>query len=119
MVTGTDANRVPSVSVVHNHEGVAKAWGFVNFSGGTPSLDDSYGVTSIADTAAGRITVTLSRTMANTTYAVVATALRNDEDNFCTVHTLTTTTFVVDVRDASDGGREDVGFTFVVFGTLA
>lgn len=43
---------------IHNSPGVAKCWGQTT-GGGTPSLITSYNVTSITDTAVGRLTVTI------------------------------------------------------------
>lgn len=69
MVTGTDANRVPSVSVVKNHSGVAKAW--VLFNGtGTPSIRASYNVSSITDSGGGLYVVNFSTAFSSANYAV-------------------------------------------------
>lgn len=42
------------------HPSAAKFWAFVTVSAGTPTLQTSYNVTSITDTATGRLTVTIA-----------------------------------------------------------
>lgn len=74
MVTATDAARVPSVLTVKNHPGVAKVVGKVTYSGGTPTLQaGSTNITSITDTAQGRLTVTIADDFANADYIIHAT----------------------------------------------
>lgn len=53
-----------------------KAWATVSVSGGTPSLDDSYNVTSITDEGTGDLTITFTNNMANTDYSVLVTVER-------------------------------------------
>lgn len=117
MVTGTDAARVPSVSVVKNHEGVAKAWGSI-LNSGSASIEDSHGVTSVSRTAAGIVEVTLAVTMANDDYAVIITSGEEAEGHSYRLTDRTTTTFTV-MSEEFGGTDEDSNFSFVVFGTLA
>lgn len=56
-------------------ENVVKAWVTINVAAGTPSLTDSFNVTSIADTAVGRVTITWDRDFVNTTYAIVGSCI--------------------------------------------
>jgi hypothetical protein len=73
VVTGTDTARVPSVSTMGSHQGVAKAW--VNFNGtGTVAIRDSYNVTSITDNGVGNYTLNFTTAMANTNYTSGAAA---------------------------------------------
>lgn len=57
------------------HPGVCKMWAYVTVSGGTPSLDASYNVTSITDTSAGNVTVTIGTDMSSANYCAVANAV--------------------------------------------
>jgi hypothetical protein len=59
----------------HSHPGVAKAWAYITWSAGTPTLVTSYGVSGITDTAQGKVTVTFSTAMSSANYAVIATPL--------------------------------------------
>lgn len=52
-------------------ENVVKVWANVS---ATPSLNDSFNMTSVADAGAGLITITFDRDFANATYAVVGSA---------------------------------------------
>ena len=54
------------------HPGVAKMWAFVTVSGGTPSLDASHNVTSITDTSAGNVTITIATDFSSANYAAIA-----------------------------------------------
>ena len=67
MEAGTDAARVPSVSVMHFHPGSAKAWGQWDAAGTLGTV--SYGITSITDTGAGAQTANLSVTLSGATSA--------------------------------------------------
>src|SRR5690606_23212563 len=49
MEAATALDRVVSPGRMHHHPGVAKFWAFVTVSGGTPTLQKSYNVTSITD----------------------------------------------------------------------
>jgi hypothetical protein len=74
MVTATDTGRVPSVATTRHHPGVAKVTGKVTYSAGVPTLQSgSYNVTSITDTAQGRLTVTIADDFSTANYTVVIT----------------------------------------------
>jgi hypothetical protein len=76
METGTDAARVPSVSVVGHLQGVAKAW--VNFNGtGVVAIRDSYNVASITDNGTGDYSVNFSSAFAAATYAAAGFSARS------------------------------------------
>jgi hypothetical protein len=49
---------VPSVQQFH--PSAAKCWAYVTVSGGVPSLDASYNITSITDTGVGALTITIA-----------------------------------------------------------
>jgi hypothetical protein len=51
-------------------ENVCKGWANVSVSGGTPTLNNDFNVTSITDSGVGRLTVTWDRDFANTNYVV-------------------------------------------------
>lgn len=74
----TQANMETATSLVttvtpgrqHFHPGHPKAWGDISMSGGTPTLDTSYNITSITDTAVGRVTITIATDFSGANYAV-------------------------------------------------
>jgi len=55
---------VPGVQ--HRHPGHPKCWGKATVSGGTPTLQVSYNITSITDTGQGRITFTIATDFSGT-----------------------------------------------------
>lgn len=57
------------------HPGVCKMWAAISVSGGTPSLDASHNVTSITDTSAGNVTVTIATDFSSAAYCAVAQAV--------------------------------------------
>jgi hypothetical protein len=60
METATAIDRFVNPSVQHRHPGHPKCYGKVTVSGGAPTLQTAYNMTSIADTAQGRITYTIA-----------------------------------------------------------
>lgn len=80
METATDSGRVPSVSVVKNHPGVAKAW--VKFDGtGTPAVAVSHNVSSITDNGTGDFTVNFTTAFSSGDYCAVGMP-RNTNNEF-------------------------------------
>jgi hypothetical protein len=59
METATSTTTAVTPAVQHNHPGHPKCWAFVTVSAGTPTLSTSYNITSITDTATGRLTITI------------------------------------------------------------
>lgn len=113
MVTGTDAARVPSVSVVKNHPGVAKAWGKVNSDG---TLLGGYNITSSVRNGTGDYTVTIADDMSNADYAVVVSSMSSE----CFIGVVAQAAGTFQVISKNESTVEiDVDFHFIVFGTLA
>lgn len=71
--TSTTAAVTPGLQ--QNHPGTCKMWAAISVSGGTPSLDGSYNVTSITDTSAGNVTVTIATDFSSSTYCAIANAV--------------------------------------------
>jgi hypothetical protein len=71
METATSATKVPTVSVVRNHPGVAKAWAQIQISGGTASILASHNVTSITDNGVGDITITFTTAFSSVNYCAI------------------------------------------------
>ena len=60
-----------SVSQTTIFGGTAKAWNNIASSGGTPSINDSFNVSSITDNGVGIYTSNLSAAFANTSYVQI------------------------------------------------
>lgn len=75
METGTATTSAVTPGVMQNHPGVAKVWAYITVAGGTPSLDASYNVTSITDTSAGNVTVTIATDFSSANYCAIAQAV--------------------------------------------
>jgi hypothetical protein len=71
METATSATKVPTVSVLKNHPGVAKAWAQIQISGGTASILASHNVTSITDNGVGDITITFTTAFSSVNYCAI------------------------------------------------
>lgn len=55
----------------HFHPGHPKCWAKVTVSGGTPTLASNYNITSITDTATGRLTVTIATDFSGTDWCCI------------------------------------------------
>jgi len=68
--TGTSTTLFPTVGLLKNHDGVAKAWTTGVYTGSAPVSPgtDSYGVTSVGDTAAGVLTVNFATSFSSVNY---------------------------------------------------
>jgi hypothetical protein len=53
------------------HPSAAKCWAFVTVSGGVPTLTSSYNITSITDTATGRLTITVATDFSSANWCCV------------------------------------------------
>ena len=90
-------------------QGLCKAWSNIRYDSSAPNFTngDSFNASSVADTAVGELTVTLSNNMANSVYACVAST-----QDFAVEHqspTLTTSTYGIRTVADSSGVRADVG----------
>ena len=75
METATSTTTSVSPGRTQYHPGVAKVWAYITVAGGTPSLDASHNVTSITDTSAGNVTVTIATDFSSANYAAIASGV--------------------------------------------
>ncbi len=75
MEAASSTTTATSPGTTQYHPGVAKMWAYITVSGGTPSLDASHNVTSITDTSAGNVTVTIATDFSSANYAAIAQAV--------------------------------------------
>ena len=94
------------------HPGHPKAWGYVTFSGGVPTLAANYGISSVTDTATGRTTMTLTTAFSSANYSNWVTVENtNVNGRACMVETgKTTTAFVVNTYNLA-GSDADLDFS--------
>lgn len=108
--------------VAHNHPGMAKVWAYITVSGGTPSLDASYNVTSITDTSAGNVTVTIATDFSSANYCAIAQAVTaGGAAHMASVKTgQAAGSFVVRTALTSSGADTDnINISVVAFGDQA
>jgi len=101
------------------HPGVAKAWAYITVSGGTPSLDASYNISSITDTSAGNVTVTINNDFSSSNYAAIANAVTaGGVTNIATVKTgQVVGSFIVRTFNGNTGTDTDnINIAVVAFG---
>ncbi|MCW5615888.1 MAG: hypothetical protein KIT32_12275 [Rhodocyclaceae bacterium] len=82
----------------------AGCWGYVTVSGGTPTLQDSHNVTSITDTATGRLRVTIATDFANANYAVEQ---HNNTYNFYPIYASKAVGSIILENRGAAGGLDD------------
>jgi hypothetical protein len=115
--TSTTVAVVPGIQ--QYHPSAAKCWAYVTVSGGTPSLDASYNVTSITDTSAGNVTVTIATDFSSANYCAVANGVTaGGVTNIATVKTgQAAGSLVVRTFNGSTGTDTDnINLAVVAFG---
>ena len=118
VATGTDTSRVPSVSSMGSHQGVAKAW--VNFNGeGVVAIRDSFNVSSITDFGIGNYRANFATSMPNNDYAVSLTCDGTSAGNVMvitsTLASNTTALCFINIFDLSTA-RDRAGISATIFG---
>jgi len=74
MEAASSAARVVTPSVQHFHPGMVKAWGVIDFSGGTPSLAAGYNISAtVTDDGTGITSIAFSTNLSSANYAVIVT----------------------------------------------
>lgn len=79
METGTATTVYVTPGRQHFHPGHPKCWAMITVAAGIPTLQSSYNITSIADTATGRVTVTIATDFSSANWAPLATCRLVDE----------------------------------------
>ena len=92
------------------------AWGRVTWSGGTPTLADSYNVRAISDAAVGDLWIFWDTEYPSGKYGIVATA--GTDDKYCSVASIGVSNASINIYDASEAGLADPStMSFMVVGT--
>lgn len=79
--TGSSTSVFVSPGRQQFHPSAVKFWGFVTYTTGTPTLQTNYNITSITDTAVGKLTVTIATDFSSANWAgfVVSETATNDD----------------------------------------
>ena len=99
-------------------QGLTKVWIVVGLDDTT--IDDSFNVASVADTATGRLTVTIANDMASANYSGGAMAQAQSSNNNCTHYFSNEATGTVVLEIVENGSKFDAASTQAhILGDLA
>lgn len=118
----TDENTYIPPDLVIRNPGVAKLWGHVTYSGGTPTLQTpSHNINSITDTATGQLTVTIETDFSDADYGLNVTS--NDDETPAIARTWggypAVGSFVCYATNSAGTFVDPLGFWFAAFGDWA
>jgi hypothetical protein len=124
METNTSTTKVPTVAVVKNDPGVAKAWAMVTVSGGTPTATVSHNVTSITDNGAGDYTLNLTTAFSSANFAAIPALLNSSSGGQVegaeiisqTASTIRVRTFTASASGNADKTNADMSFSVAAYG---
>lgn len=114
--TGTSTTVAVTPGVQHSHPSAAKCWANVSVSGGTPTLDQSFNITSITDTATGQLTVTIATDFANNDWAGFGTVNKGGNGGYVHINNVATGSCLCLCRDDTGALADPVHWYFVGFG---
>lgn len=97
--TATDTARVASLAAMRYHPAAPKMWTHINYTGGTPFLVSNYNVSSIVDTAQGRVQINLSMSFSSTNWACLANAGTPNEALIACPDTRSFNSVIIQIRD--------------------
>ena len=97
-------------------QGLAKMWGKVDQSDGSPAIADSFNLGSITDNAAGNTTHTFTNAMSNDNYSGQG---QGDSVHVSTIESYNTGSFRQRVFNMSSSGTDRDNNATAVFGDLA
>lgn len=117
-VTATSTSVAVVPAVQQNHPSAAKAWGFVTYSGATPTLSASYNVTSVAAGATGVLNVTLTTGFTSTKYSCFTNATNSVTNTGPSNGVTISTGSAFGINHLENGTAENpFDLQFVCFGT--
>lgn len=125
METATATDKLVAPGRVQSHPGVAKAWGQINYSGGTPVLSSGYNCDTPQDAGTGLVTINWLVPFSGANYAVICSTNRNGGSlgrlREVTVHSQDANSVQFRVGAATGNADTtitltDLDFNFVAFG---
>ncbi len=102
----------------HFHPGHPKCWAYVTVSGGTPTLQTSYNITSIADTDVGRLTVTIATDFSSANWTAFV-GVNISTDNYFSFYKTLAAGSVIIVSSKSTGPIDPEGYSMSGLGDQA
>ncbi len=119
--TGTSTTVAVTPGRQHFHPGHPKCWAVITVAAGVPTLQTSYNITSITDTAVGALTITIATDFSSGYWSCVATATDSSEVVRRTIHRVDNVAGSVLLRCfRTDSTLNDPdGWNFVGFGDQA
>jgi len=115
MEAGTSTTAMVSAGRTQYHPGVAKGWGYVTISGGTPSLDSNYNVAGIVDQGVGLYDVTWDTDFSNINIAFFGMSTRTGFTQYRDA-SVVGTSYIGAVSSETDGAHDPYRFAFAAFG---
>lgn len=123
----TQAEQVTAASLINPvtpgrqqfHYSAAKMWGVVTVSGGVPTLQLGYNLTSITDTASGRLTVTIATDFSSANWCTLATTENpTTGGRMAQISDTTRTAGTIELSSIADSGalQDPVSWSFAGFG---
>lgn len=108
-----------------NSDALAKTWAVVTVSAGTPTLADSYNVTSISDSGEGRLTITIGTDFSSANWAAIASIqnvappTNSTENSVISVRTIAAGSVQLQAygTNSSPVANDPVAWFFAGFGT--
>lgn len=104
--TNTSTTKTLSILNLKFHPGMCKVWANVTYSAGVPTLNDQLNMTSITDTATGRLTFTIATDFSNATwsYSCSSAAPSAGSEVITNIRQGTQTAGVIEVTTQNTGG---------------
>ena len=104
--TNTSTTKTLSIANLKYHPAMCKVWANVTYSAGTPTLNDQLNMTSITDTATGRLTFTIATDFNNATwsYSCSSEAPSAGSEVITNVRQGTQTAGVIEITTQNTGG---------------
>jgi len=111
--TGSSTTTFVSPGRQQYHASACKAWIRCDVSG---TINGSYNVTSITDTATGKVTVTIGTDFSTTNYAVIATCEESTNTRTAQLETVSTGSCLVIAKSDTNTLADPAGYFVAMFG---
>lgn len=114
--TGTSTTVAVVPNVQQRHASASKCWGQIDVSGGVPSLNVNYNITSVSDDGVGTYGVTIATDFSSGNYVVLITGNRQGGITAWDWSGKSTGSFTVRVSNPSTDAAKDAPVDFSCFG---
>ncbi len=101
-----------------DHPSAAKAWGYITYSGSTPTLASGYNVASVTRPGLGQTQITLTNAMASTNYVITPSTKNSaSNSNSGTFYDIASSTVFVMNHVEGGSATDPLSIAFAVHGT--